>query len=111
MLIASRPCYQGLHNNVSTPEMKLRTHDWKSGTPDFVPHDVLATYIQDTATANDILTLISFRTRVIKVEKKGRRWEVSTAKLIEDDGEKEVRKSVQVSARKRRREERRREVC
>ncbi|KAG9665595.1 FAD/NAD(P)-binding domain-containing protein, partial [Aureobasidium melanogenum] len=89
------PCYQGLHNNVSTPEMKLRTHDWKPDTPDFVPHDVLATYIQDTAAANKILSLISFRTRVTKVEKKGEKWEISTAKLIDEDSEKEVRESVQ----------------
>ncbi|KAG9661874.1 FAD/NAD(P)-binding domain-containing protein, partial [Aureobasidium melanogenum] len=90
------PCYQGLHNNVSTPEMKLRTHDWKPDTPDFVPHDVLATYIQDTAAANKILSSISFRTRVIKVEKKGKTWEVSIAKLIDEDGEKEIQKSVQL---------------
>ncbi|KAH0336033.1 FAD/NAD(P)-binding domain-containing protein, partial [Aureobasidium melanogenum] len=90
------PCYQGLHNNVSTPEMELRTHDWKPETPDFVPHDVLATYIQDTAAANNILPLISFRTRVTRVEKKGGKWEVSTAKLVDEDGEKEVRESVQL---------------
>lgn len=77
--------------------MKLRTHDWKPDTPDFVPHDVLATYIQDTAAANKILSLISFHTRVTKVEKKGKKWRVSTAKLIDEDGEKEVRESVQVS--------------
>jgi len=76
--------------------MKLRTHDWKSDTPDFVTHDVLATYIQDTATANDILPHISFRTRVNKVEKRGTKWEVSTSKLVEETGEKEIRNTVQV---------------
>ncbi|KAG9518615.1 FAD/NAD(P)-binding domain-containing protein, partial [Aureobasidium melanogenum] len=90
------PCYQGLHNNVSTTEMKLRTHDWKPDTPDFVPHEVLATYIQDTAAANKILSAISFRTRIIKVEKKENKWEVSTAKLIDQDGEKEVQNAVQI---------------
>jgi hypothetical protein len=94
----SRPCYQGLHNNVSTPEMKLRTHDWKPNTPDFVTHDVLATYIQDTAASNDILSAISSRTRVNKVEKKDTKWEVSTSKLVEEAGEKEIRNSVQVCA-------------
>ncbi|KAH0378508.1 FAD/NAD(P)-binding domain-containing protein, partial [Aureobasidium melanogenum] len=89
------PCYQGLHNNVSTPEMKLRTHDWNPNTPDFVPHEVLATYIQDTAAANKILSAISFRTRVIKVEKEENKWEVSTARLIDQDGEKEVQNAVQ----------------
>ncbi|TIA31173.1 dimethylaniline monooxygenase, partial [Aureobasidium pullulans] len=79
------PCYIGLHNNVSTPEMKLRTHDWPPQTPDFVTHDVLATYIQDTAAANDVLSNISFRTRVDKAEKKGSKWEVQSSRLV--DGE------------------------
>jgi cation diffusion facilitator CzcD-associated flavoprotein CzcO len=77
--------------------MKLRTHDWNPNTPDFVPHEVLATYIQDTAAANKILSAISFRTRVIKVEKEENKWEVSTARLIDQDGEKEVQNAVQVS--------------
>lgn len=85
--------------------MKLRTHDWKPDTADFVPHHVLATYIQDTADANDILPSISFRTRVTKVEKKGKKWEVSTARLIEEDGEKEVERSVQVSTRTKKKKE------
>ncbi|KEQ72465.1 FAD/NAD(P)-binding domain-containing protein [Aureobasidium namibiae CBS 147.97] len=89
------PCYQGLHNNVSTPEMKLRTHDWKPNTPDFVTHDVLATYIQDTAAANDIFPNISFRTRVNKVEKRGTKWEISTSKLVEEAGEKAIRNTAQ----------------
>ncbi|KEQ95250.1 hypothetical protein AUEXF2481DRAFT_79699 [Aureobasidium subglaciale EXF-2481] len=76
------PCYQGLHNNVSTPEMKLRIHGWKPNTPDFVPHDVLANYIQDTAAANDILPSISFRTRVNKIEKKDTKWEVNVSRLV-----------------------------
>jgi hypothetical protein len=76
--------------------MKLRTHDWKANTPDFVPHDVLATYIQDTAASNDILPSISFRTSVNKVEKRDTKWEVSTSKLVEEAGEKEIRNSVQV---------------
>ena len=78
--------------------MKLRTHDWKPDTPDFVTHDVLATYIQDTAAANDILSNISFRTRVNKIEKKEAKWEVSTSKLVEEAGEKEIRNTVHVRA-------------
>ena len=78
--------------------MKLRTHDWKPDTPDFVTHDVLATYIQDTAAANDILSNISFHTRVNKVEKRGIKWEVSTSRLVEEAGEKEIRNRVQVCA-------------
>jgi hypothetical protein len=76
--------------------MKLRTHDWKLNTPDFVTHDILATYIQDTAASNDILPSISFRTRVNKVEKRDTKWEVSTSKLVEEAGEKEIENTVQV---------------
>jgi hypothetical protein len=76
--------------------MKLRTHDWKPNTPDFVTHDVLATYIQDTAALNDILPSISFRTRVNKVEKRDKKWEVSTSRLVDEAGEKEIRNTVQV---------------
>ncbi|TIA40929.1 dimethylaniline monooxygenase [Aureobasidium pullulans] len=84
------PCYIGLRNNVSTPEMKLRTHDWPPQTPDFVTHDVLATYIQDTAAANDVLSNISFRTRVDKAEKKGNKWEVQSSRLVDGEIERAV---------------------
>ncbi|THY11034.1 dimethylaniline monooxygenase [Aureobasidium pullulans] len=84
------PCYIGLHNNVSTPEMKLRTHEWPPQTPDFVTHDVLATYIQDTAAANDVLSNIKFRTRVDKVEKRERKWEVQSSKLVDGEIERAV---------------------
>jgi cation diffusion facilitator CzcD-associated flavoprotein CzcO len=73
--------------------MKLRAHDWPSQTPDFVTHDVLATYIQDTAAANDVLSNISFKTRVDKAEKKGSKWEVQSSRLV--DGE--IKRAVQVS--------------
>jgi len=92
-LIIISPCYIGLHNNVSTPEMKLRTHDWPPQTPDFVTHNVLATYIQNTAAANDILSCISFQTRVDKAEKKGAKWEVQSSKVV--DGE--IKRGIQVS--------------
>lgn len=73
--------------------MKLRTHDWPPQTPDFVTHDVLATYIQDTAAANDIFPNIKFRTRVDNAEKKGNKWEVQSSRLV--DGE--IERAVQVS--------------
>ncbi|KAI5203897.1 dimethylaniline monooxygenase [Aureobasidium subglaciale] len=79
------PCYQGLHNNVSTPEMKLRAHDWKPDTPDFVTHNVLAEYIQDTADANNVLANISFRSRVNRIEKKEKKWEVNVSKLVNNE--------------------------
>ncbi|CAD0109652.1 unnamed protein product, partial [Aureobasidium uvarum] len=60
------------------------------------PPGVLATYIQDTATANNILSTISFRTRVTRVEKRGKNWEVNTSKLVEKNEETEIKNTVQL---------------
>lgn len=55
--------YVALKNNVSTIEMELRCHRWKPGTEEFVPHHVLADYIQDTATDNAVQDCIRYNTR------------------------------------------------
>lgn len=43
----SRPCYASLRNNVSTTEMEVTFQKWPPGTQEFVPHHVLADYIQE----------------------------------------------------------------
>ncbi|KAK5675603.1 hypothetical protein LTS10_011703 [Elasticomyces elasticus] len=78
---ASRPCYVALKNNVSTIEMETTAHAWKAGTEEFVPHHVLADYIQGAAAANNVIENIQFDTRVTEVVKEGSRWRVETAKL------------------------------
>lgn len=64
--------------------MELTCQAWKPGTEEFVPHNVLAEYIQDTATANGALDSIAFNTRVVHVEKEGPQWRVELAKLSPD---------------------------
>ncbi|GIZ39400.1 hypothetical protein CKM354_000278500 [Cercospora kikuchii] len=78
------PAYIALKNNVSTVEMELSTQKWKPGTEEFVPHHVLAEYIQDTARANGILDVISFDTRVKHVEKRGDKWIVDLDQVVGD---------------------------
>lgn len=78
-----RPCYIALKNNVSTIEMEMTTHSWKPGTEEFVPHHILADYIQGAATANGINDFIRFNTRVTNVVKEGSQWRVETAKHLD----------------------------
>ncbi|EME48931.1 hypothetical protein DOTSEDRAFT_58212 [Dothistroma septosporum NZE10] len=89
------PCYVALKNNVSTIEMELTCQRWKPGTEEFVPHHVLAKYIQDTAAAHGVIEDISFNTRVNKVEKVGSKWELKIAKLINDHAEATLRQSTE----------------
>ena len=55
---------------------------WKEGTGEFVPHQVLADYIQDAAESNGIIDCIFFNTRVNQVKKVGSAWEVDVARLV-----------------------------
>lgn len=64
--------------------MELSTQKWKPGTEEFVPHHVLAEYIQDTARSNGILDVISFDTRVKHVEKRGGKWIVDIDQVTGD---------------------------
>lgn len=84
LTLSQRPAYIALKNNVSTVEMELSTQKWKPGTEEFVPHHVLAEYIQDTARANGILDVISFDTRVKHVEKRGDKWIVDLDQVVGD---------------------------
>ena len=92
-----RPCYIGLKNNVSTIEMEMACQRWKPETAEFVPHHVMADYIQDSAIDNGIIDSISFSTRVNSVRKVGKRWEVGTSRLSEAGGTLGVTESTEAS--------------
>lgn len=81
-----RPCYVSLKNNVSTIEMELRTNKWQPGTEEFVSHNILAEYIQDTARQTDIESQIKFGTRVDAVDKVGSHWTIRSSKLAHVEG-------------------------
>ncbi|KAL1303593.1 hypothetical protein AAFC00_006958 [Neodothiora populina] len=81
------PCYVGLKNNVSTIEMELRTNSWPSGTEEYVPHTVIAEYIQDTARKTGLDPVLRFNTRVEEIQKEGAKWSVRTSELISNEDE------------------------
>ena len=59
--------------------MKLKLNDWPRGTPDFVNHRVLAEYIQDTSVKTGVHERTLYGTRVEKIEKLGKAWQVTTS--------------------------------
>lgn len=76
-----RPCYVGLKNNVSTPLLETTLNTFPEGTPDFVSHDVLKNYIQDTAHATGVHGVTQYDTEVQSLVKTGTKWNVETATL------------------------------
>ena len=74
----------------------MTCQQWKPGTDEFVPHDILADYIQDSAESNGITECISFNTRVNHVRKIGQKWEVEIAQLSQRNGSVELTDSVHV---------------
>ena len=78
------PCYEGLHNNVSTHEMEMQCQTWKVGTEEFVSQSVIADYVQSAAAGNEIGGSLRLNTRVESVEKEdgeGGGWRVETSTL------------------------------
>ena len=74
----------GLSNNVSTRLMKLKLNSWPAGTADFVNHRVLNEYIQDTSRRTGVHSSTQYNTRVEKVSKCDKSWEVHTCTLTKD---------------------------
>lgn len=81
-------------NNVSTVEMEMTTTAWKEGTGEFVPHHVMADYIQDAASV--VESCIQYRTRVTKVEKSEGEWLVKTSQLSFDNDKPETIETAKV---------------
>lgn len=61
--------------------MKLKINSWPDGTSDFVNHRVLNEYIQDTSRKTGVHSKTEYNTRVEKVFKNGKLWEVQTSTL------------------------------
>ncbi|KAF2826865.1 dimethylaniline monooxygenase [Ophiobolus disseminans] len=78
------PCYVGLKNNVSTPLLETTLNKFPSGTEDFVTHDVLKDYIQDTAIFTGVHGVTQYDTEVTRVSKKEESWNVETTVLRSD---------------------------
>jgi hypothetical protein len=76
--------------------MEMTRQVWKKGTEQFVPHQLLADYIQDAAESNSIIDCVSFSTRVNQVKKVGSVWEVDVARLVGQGRDISVENSVEV---------------
>ncbi|KAJ4377607.1 hypothetical protein N0V83_000434 [Neocucurbitaria cava] len=79
------PCYIGLKNNVGTRLLETTLNQFPAGTEDFVTHDVLKDYIQDTAAITGVHEITQYETEVKHVSRKGGNWIVETATLHSDE--------------------------
>ncbi|KAF2185107.1 FAD/NAD(P)-binding domain-containing protein [Zopfia rhizophila CBS 207.26] len=68
------PCYIGLKNNVGTRLLETTLNPFLPGTPDFVSHSVLCSYIQDTALKTGVHECTLYNTEVKNVWKSGSKW-------------------------------------
>jgi hypothetical protein len=70
---------------VSTRLLETTLNRFPAGTEDFVSHQVLGDYIQDTATKTRVDEITQYDTEVRKVTKTGEKWIVETTTLHTDD--------------------------
>jgi hypothetical protein len=70
---------------VSTRLLETTLNRFPAGTEDFVSHQVLGDYIQDTAAKTRVDEITQYDTEVRKVTKTGEKWIVETTRLHTDD--------------------------
>jgi len=61
--------------------MKVTLNSWPPGTEAIVKHNVLAEYIQDTATKTGVDEVAQFNTKVESLSKEGEIWRIQTSTL------------------------------
>ncbi|OAL00080.1 FAD/NAD(P)-binding domain-containing protein, partial [Phaeosphaeriaceae sp. SRC1lsM3a] len=76
------PCYIGLKNNVSTRLLETTLNSFPAGTEDFVTHNFLSDYIQDTSVKSGVHDATRYNTNVKKVVKSDKSWTVDTETLF-----------------------------
>ncbi|GMG02505.1 unnamed protein product [Aspergillus oryzae var. brunneus] len=72
-------------NNVPTPLIRVKLNAWPEGTPDFVSHDVIKEYIQDTSRKARVDDVTIYGARVKDLRKRGDKWEVFWSTVGEND--------------------------
>jgi cation diffusion facilitator CzcD-associated flavoprotein CzcO len=70
---------------VSTRLLETTLNRFPAGTEDFVSHQVLRDYIQDTAAKTRVDEVTQYDTEVRKATKTGEKWTVETTTLHTDD--------------------------
>ncbi|ORX93343.1 pantothenate transporter [Clohesyomyces aquaticus] len=88
------PCYSGLKNNVGTRLLETTLNPFPAGTPDFVSHQVLKNYIQDTAVTTGVHNITIYDTDVRRVWKDGEKWNLKAATLTHGPVEGLARKEI-----------------
>ncbi|OAL46803.1 dimethylaniline monooxygenase [Pyrenochaeta sp. DS3sAY3a] len=79
-------------NNVGTRLLETTLNQFPVGTEDFVTHDVLGDYIQDTATKTGVHSITKYDTEVKNVVKKDGKWIVEIVTLESGENGESVRK-------------------
>lgn len=79
------PAYSGLTNNVPTKLQNLKDFPWPEGTPDFVNVRDKQRYIQSYSRAFNIEPLIRYNTRVERLRKSHRKWQLSSTTLVRNE--------------------------
>lgn len=80
------PCYEGLHNNVSTTLLEMKNHPWPAGTPDFIHHRHIKAYLEAVAQKSSTKSLYLYNTKVEHIWKKGAQWQIQSTLLNHFDG-------------------------
>ncbi|KAF7594618.1 hypothetical protein BBP40_008708 [Aspergillus hancockii] len=91
------PCYEGLRNNVPTPLIRVKLNAWPEGTPDFVSHNVIKDYIQDTSRKARVHDVTIYGARVKDLRKHGDKWEVLWSTVLEHDQSDAVKEVEEIS--------------
>lgn len=78
--------------------MELSCQSWKPGTEEFVPHHILAEYIQDASTANGVSDAFLFNTRVDNLERVDAGWKLDLSHLEGPENDRSVSTSTEVWA-------------
>ncbi|KAJ5083365.1 hypothetical protein N7456_012792 [Penicillium angulare] len=79
-----RPCYESLTNNVSTPLLRTKLNSWPEGTLDYVNHNALQNYIQDTSKKSGAHDVTIYGALVTNLHKEGHKWHISWSSLSDD---------------------------
>lgn len=70
---------------MGTRLLETTLNQFPAGTEDFVTHNVLKDYIQDTAAVTGVHEITQYDTECKDVSKKGAKWIVETATLHSDE--------------------------
>ena len=65
--------------------IRVQLNAWPEGTPDFVSHDVIKDYIQDTSRKAKVDDVTIYGARVKDLRKRGDKWEVVWSTVHEND--------------------------